>query len=87
VVTLLASLTSAGKEDKCRLLLMLSQCYAHGYGVRIDFTEALGYLQQAVMAGSLSAEALLLRISDAIRGGRDDEPASTCYLGKASTVR
>lgn len=74
VATLLASLMSAGKEDKCRLLLMLSECYAHGYGVRTDFTEALSYLQQAAMAGSVSAEAVLLRISDAIRGGKGDEP-------------
>jgi ankyrin repeat protein len=74
VATLRASLTSAGKEDKCRLLLMLSECYAHGYGVRTDFAEALSYLQQAAMAGSIAAESMLLRISDAIQEGGDSGP-------------
>ena len=53
---------------------MLSDSYAHGYGVRTDFIEALSYLERAAMAGSAATEAVLLRISDAVRERRVDQP-------------
>jgi TPR repeat protein len=52
-------------------LVLLSDCYAHGYGVPVQFEEALKYLQLAASAGSASAQTVLPRIMAAlIRSGQ-----------------
>lgn len=50
-----------------RLLLLLSFCCAHGYGVSVSLVEALKYWRRAAQTGLLSVNSLLSRIEDAIR--------------------
>ena len=58
-------MTESAKAKSCHVL---ADCFAHGYGVATNFEKALEYLDQAARHGNLSAEAILPRITCAIRG-------------------
>ena len=56
------------ESAKAKLCHVLADCFAHGHGVGTNFEKALEYLDQAARHGNLSAEAILPRITCAIRG-------------------
>lgn len=66
VADLQSSYPSLEKMNRGRALLLLSDCYAHGYGVPVQFEEALKHLELAASSGLVSAEAILPRVTRAI---------------------
>jgi ankyrin repeat protein len=62
----MASYPHLSEDEKELALILISDCYAHGYGTRIDFNESLRYLRMAAESGSVSAQSILLRVSSAV---------------------
>lgn len=55
--------------ERCLALIMIGDCFAHGYGTSVDVRECLRYLQLAAEVGdSQAVDAVLLPISAAILG-------------------